>query len=104
MAAWPSRMAISEFGANVMDGPVGNSPGPDSIASVTGGQLLIALPSLSTMVTMSCASSVPSTEFKVVLSAVNFSAAGMPLLGQAGGGMCRYSLRYQYHCRFGSRK
>src|ERR1035437_3898982 len=104
MAAWPSRMAISEFGANVMDGPVGNSPGPDSTASVRGGQLLIGLPSLSTTVTMICASAVASTGSHVGLSAVSFSAAGTPLLGHAGGRMCRYSLRYQYHCRFGRRK
>src|SRR5450631_1576216 len=97
-------MVMSESGANVMDGPVGNSPGPVAMASVTGGQLLIGLPSLSTTVTMICASSVPSTEFSVVLSAVSFNAAGTPLLGHAGGGMCRYSLRYQYHCRFGRRK
>src|ERR1017187_9444105 len=97
-------MVMSESGAKVMLDPVGNSPGPDSTASVTGGQLLIGLPSLSTTVTMICASAVPSTESNVVLSAVSFSAAGTPLLGHAGGRMCRYSLRYQYHCRFGRRK
>ena len=73
-----------------MDRPVGNSPGPDSTVSVTGGQLLIALPSLSTMVMMSCASSVPSTDLSVVLSEVNSNAAGMPLLGHAGGRMCKF--------------
>ena len=44
MAASPSRMAMSESGAKVMDGPVGNSPGPDSTVYVTGAQLLTAFP------------------------------------------------------------
>src|ERR1035437_4411026 len=97
-------MAMSELGSNVMDGPVGNSPGPDSIVSVTGGELLNALPARSMTVTMSCASSVPSTLLSVILSAVNRSPAGVPDEGHSGGGMCRYSLRYQYHWRMGSRK
>src|ERR1017187_7093968 len=97
-------MAMSESGANAMAGPVGNSPGPDSIVSVTGGELLNAFPLASTTVTIICASSVPSADFKGVLSAESFSAAGVPPVGHAGGGMCAYSLRYQYHVRFGSRK
>ena len=35
-------MVMSESGANVMAGPVGNSPGPETTASVTGGELLNA--------------------------------------------------------------
>src|SRR6185312_4785145 len=97
-------MAMSESGAKEILGPVGNSPGPDSMLSVTGGQLLSNLPSLSTTVMISCASSVPSTDLRVDLSATNLSAAGTPLVGQSGGGMCRYSLRYQYHWRLGRRK
>src|SRR5579862_1007555 len=97
-------MAMSESGANVMRGPVGNSPGPDSIASVAGTQLLIGLPCSSTTVTTICASSVPSTEFRLALSVESLSPAGTPLLGQIGGAMCKYSLRYQYHWRFGRRK
>ena len=95
---------MSESGANVMAGPVGNSPGPDSMVRVTGGQLASAVPSLSPTVTMICASSVPSTDLRIVLSAVSVSAAETPLLGQAGGAMCKYALRYQYHARFGRRK
>ena len=97
-------MVMSEFGSNVMEGPVGNSPGPETIARVTGGELFSARPSLSTTVTTSCASSVPFTDFSVVLSAVSLNPAGVPDTGQAGGGMCRYSLRYQYHWRLGKRK
>jgi len=49
MAALPSMMAISDCalldgGVNVMLGPVGNSPGPDSMESVTVTLLLMALP------------------------------------------------------------
>ena len=56
MAAWPSRIAMSDAepppgGVKVMLGPVGNSPGPDLIVSVTGAVLLIALPLASTTVT-----------------------------------------------------
>src|ERR1017187_4663514 len=97
-------MAMSESGANAMAGPVGNSPGPDSIVNVTGGELLNALPFASTTVTIICASSVPSADFKVVLSAESFSAAGVPPTGHDGGGMWAYSWRYQYHARFCSRK
>jgi len=53
---------------------------------------------------MICASSVPSADFSVVLSAESLSAAGVPPAGHSGGGMWLYSLRYQYHARFGSRK
>ena len=87
-----------------MEGPVGNSPGPEAIARVSGGELFSALPCLSTTVTMSCVSSVPSTDFSVVVSALSFNPAGVPDTGQTGGGMCRYSLRYQYHWRLGRRK
>ena len=48
-------------GVNVMLGPVGNSPGPDVIVSVTVTLLLIGLPLASTTVTSSHASCVPST-------------------------------------------
>src|ERR1039458_2632540 len=37
-------MAMSESGANAMAGPVGNSPGPDSIVSVTGGEVFPTFP------------------------------------------------------------
>src|SRR5579862_1991740 len=97
-------MAMSESEANVIERPVGNSPGPDSTERVTGGQLLSALPSLSTTVATSWASSVPSACCKVVLSVVSLSAAGAPWTGHSGGGILQYSLRYQYHARFGSRK
>src|SRR5476649_1425461 len=97
-------MAMSESGVNAMAGPVGNSPGPDSMVNVTGGELLNAVPEASTTVTMICASSVPSADFKVVLSAESFSLTGVPPVGHCGGGMWAYSLRYQYHPRFGSRK
>jgi hypothetical protein len=97
-------MAMSEFGANVIEGPVGNSPGPEMMLSVTGGELLNGLPLASTTVTMSCASSVPSTDWRVDLSAVRRNSAGTPPMGHSGGGIFRYSFRYQYHARLGSRK
>ena len=58
MAACPSRMAMSDAeplpgGVKVMLGPVGNSPGPDLIVSVTATLLLIGLSLASTTVTKS---------------------------------------------------
>ena len=49
----PSRMAISESLLNVMERPVGNSPGPETTRNVTSGQLLSSLPEASTMVAIS---------------------------------------------------
>ena len=104
MAAWPSRMAMSDCGSKVMERPVGNSPGPDSMVKVTGGELLSGLPFASCTVTRIWASSVASVPWMTVLSAVSASFAGVPGCGHAGGGMCAYSLRYQYQERFGMRK
>ena len=73
-------------GVNVMLGPVGNSPGPDTTERVTGTVLLMAAPVESKTVTINCVSSVPSTAARVALSAVNCSAAGVPATGQVGGG------------------
>ena len=72
-------------GVNVMLGPVGNSPGPDLIVSVTGTLLLIGLPLASTTVTKSQASCVPSTADSVVVLDVSFNPAGVPAVGQVGG-------------------
>src|ERR1039458_2630983 len=109
MAAMPSRMAMSdcgsfEAGLNVMERPVGNSPGPDSIVKVTGGELLIGLPLASCTVTRSWQSAVASAPWIVVLSTVSDSLAGVPFCGHSGGGICRYWFRYQYQERFGIRK
>src|ERR1700690_1784446 len=97
MAAWPSRMAISLSGPNVMDDPVGNCPGPDSMVNVTSGELLIGRPPASTTVATTCTSSSESVPGMTVLSAVNRNPAGVPRAGHGDGGMWRYSLRYQYH-------
>ena len=72
-------------GVNVMLGPVGNSPGPDLIVSVTVTLLLIALPVESTTVTSNHASCVPSTAVSVVVLDVSFSPAAVPALGHVGG-------------------
>src|SRR3954470_22194348 len=100
MAAWPSRMAMSDAeplpgGVKVMLGPVGNSPGPDLIVSVTGTLLLIALSLASTTVTKSQASCVPSTAESVVVLELSLRPAGVPAAGQVGGGSLAYALRYQ---------
>ncbi len=71
-------------GVNVMLGPVGNSPGPDVIVSVTVTALLIGFPLESTTVTKSHASCVPSTAVSVVVLVVSFSPAGVPEAGQVG--------------------
>src|ERR1700677_3712713 len=109
MAASPSRIAMSDLGSldgglNVMDRPVGNSPGPDSMVKVTGGELLIGVPVASCTVTRSWQSSVASVPWIVVLSAISESLAGVPFCGHSGGGIWRYWLRYQYQERFGIRK
>ena len=89
IAALPSRIGRSVPDTKVMLGPVGNWPGPDTIARVTGGQLLSAFPSLSTTVTITWASSVPSADFNMVVSAERRREAGVPGLGHSGGGMWR---------------
>src|SRR5476649_1222490 len=104
MAACPARIATSDVAENSIAVPEGNSPGPDSRLSFTSGELLMALPFLSKTVTIKCTSSVPSVLLMVVLSAINDNAAGVPSTGHSGGGTCKYSLRYQYHMRFGRRK
>ena len=81
-------------GVKVMLGPVGNSPGPDLSVSVTGTLLLMALPVASTTVTSNQASWVPSTAESVVVLEVNERAAGVPALGQVGGGCFAYAFRY----------
>ncbi len=91
MAAFPSAMAMSDCslldaGVKVILVPVGNSPGPDVMDRVTATLLLMGLPLLSRTVTTNCASSVPSTAERLVLSAVSCRAAGVPLVGQVGGG------------------
>src|SRR5450631_3881708 len=100
MAAWPSKMAMSEAaplpgGVKVMLGPVGNSPGPDLIVSVTVAVLLIAVPLASTTVTKSHASCVPSTAESVVVLDVSFKPAAVPAAGQVGGATLRLAFRYQ---------
>jgi hypothetical protein len=100
MAAWPSRIAMSDAeplpgGVKVMLGPVGNSPGPDLIVNVTVTLLLRAFPLASTTVTYSHASSVPSTAESVVVLDVSFSSAGVPATGHVGGGTLRLAFRYQ---------
>ena len=72
-------------GVKVMLGPVGSSPGPDLIVSVTGTVLLMALPVESTTVTSNHASCVPSTAVSVVVLAVSFSPAAVPAAGHVGG-------------------
>src|SRR3954465_10812497 len=100
MAAWPSRMEMSDAvplpgGVKVMLGPVGNSPGPDLIVSVTGTLLLIALPLASTTVTNSQASWVPSTAESAVVLEVSFRPAAVPAAGQVGGATLAEAFRYQ---------
>lgn len=73
--------SVVDGGKNVMLGPVGNSPGPDVIVSVTDAVLLSGLPLESTMLTVSNVSCVPSTADKVVLLAVSFSVAAVPEVG-----------------------
>ena len=109
MAASPPRMAMSDCGSldgglKVMERPVGNSPGPETMVKVTGGELLIAFPLLSSTVTRSWQSSVALVPWIVVLSAVSTSLAGVPSCGHSGGGIWRYWLRYQYQDSFGIRK
>src|SRR4051794_4549467 len=103
MAAWPRVILMSVCSSKVMDGPVGNSPGPDSIVNVTGGELRTCRPSLSRTVRMIRQSSVASVPWMVVLSADSLSRAGTPGSGHDGGGILRYSLRYQYQLRLGRR-
>ena len=68
-----------------MDVPVGNSPGPAINFNVTSGELLISFPCASSTVTVSCTSSVPSIRIPIVLSASNFSLAGIPGFAHSGG-------------------
>ena len=84
--------------------PVGNSPGPETISSRTSGQLLSSRPSLSSTVTMSCTSSVPSASMPSVSEASMRSRAGVPSTGHSGGAWWEYSFLYQYHERLGRRK
>ena len=89
IAASPSRMAMSLSEAKWMVLPVGSSPGPDSMASVTGGELLMGFPCASSTVTMSCTSSVPSACLMVGELEVSRNAAAVPGWGQTGGLMPR---------------
>jgi len=78
MAACPSRIRISLFFSKVMDLPVGNSPGPETIFNCTDGELLNRRPSESSTLTVSCTSSVPSACTPVVSDASSFNCAGVP--------------------------
>jgi len=108
MAALPSRMTMSDCGSSegglkVMERPVGNSPGPDSMVKVTGGELEMGLPPASSTATRSWQSSVASVPWMVVLSAVRERVAGTPSAGHSGGGCgdigCGTSTRSAWGCR-----
>src|SRR4029079_305540 len=103
IAAWPSRMLMSEAvpmlgGVKVMLGPVGNSPGAALIVSVTATLLLIGLPVESTTVTSNHASCVPSTAASVVVLEVSFSPAAVPAGRHVRGAALPEALRaHSYH-------
>jgi hypothetical protein len=91
MAAWPSRIAMSEAlprpgGEKVIERPVGNSPGPETMERVTAGLSFTRAPEASSRVTTSWTSSVPSAAARVLLSAASVTRAALPSTGQAGAG------------------
>ncbi len=62
--------------------PVGNSPGPDLIVSVTVTLFLMGLPLESTTLASNQASSVASNAARVVVPVVTLTAAGVPEMGR----------------------
>src|SRR3954453_20741516 len=86
---------ISVSVSKVISRPVGNSPGPDSIVSVTGGELLMGFPPASQTVTMIWQSSVALVPRIVVLSALSRKRLGIPCAGGAEGTRPKLRLRYQ---------